>query len=72
MTVSAKDAVFALLLLDDDAAIRLDDDLGATLLVDFERGKRGLASLGVDIVLQTLAWGEHRQLKVKCQGLLHG
>ena len=57
-------------LLYDEASVRLDGDLCTTFLVDLKRGERGLASLRVDIILECLAWGEHRQIEGECQRLL--
>ena len=57
---------------EDDAAVGLDGDLGATLLVNLERVDRGLAGRLIDIVTEGFAWGEHRQVKGERQGLFEG
>ena len=58
--------------MDDHSAVGLDGDLGAATLVELQRGECGLAGLGVDIVLQCLARGKHRQVEGECQRLLEG
>ena len=50
-------------LLDDEAAVGLDGDLRAAFLVDLEGGDRRWAVFLVDVIAESLAGGEHRQVE---------